>query len=71
MFPKKHLCGNKKNALYLEIYPFSPMFFLCEQREEEPWKAADTYTASIGLPSIGCETLPDTILSLIKTDNAQ
>ena len=45
VFLRIHLCENKKTALYLEFYPFSPKF-LCEQQEEERLKEADTYTAS-------------------------
>ena len=44
-FPKYTFVKIKRNALYLEIYPFSTMFS-CEQQEEERWKEADTYTAS-------------------------
>ena len=44
-FPKNTSVETKENALYLEFYPFSPMF-LCEQQKAERWKAADTYTVS-------------------------
>ena len=45
VFLKIHLCENKRNALQLEFYPFSPMFS-SEQQKEERWKETDTYTAS-------------------------
>ena len=45
-FAKYTFVKTKKNALKIEFYPFSPMF-LCEQQEEEQWKEANTYTASI------------------------
>ena len=45
VFLKIHLCENKRNALQLEFYPFSPMS-LCERQEEESWKKTVTYTAS-------------------------
>ena len=54
------------NELLLEFHPVPPMF-LCEQQQEEArWKESDTHTAST---DFGCETLPTTVLTHIKTDD--
>ena len=43
-FSKYTFVRTKENALQLEFYPFSRLFF-CEQQEKDRWKEADTYTA--------------------------
>ena len=68
MFPKNTFVETEENALYLEFYPFSLMFF-CESNKKK--SDGNQLTPTQHLPDIGCGTLPNTILTLIKTDNAQ
>ena len=67
MFPKKHLCGNKRKRSSLRILSIFSNVFCVSNRKKSDGKPV---TLTQHLPDIGCGTLPNTILTLIKTDNA-
>ena len=67
VFPKKHLCGNKrKRSLLRLLFIFSNVFCVSKKKKSDGKQPTSTQD----LPDIGCGTLPNTILTLIKTDKA-
>ena len=63
----KPLPPEKENAPPLEFFQFFPMFLVEQQGEEQRW---EKLTGTQKFRIVGCEKIPTTDLTPIKTDDA-